>query len=61
MIAVMLAVAVTSLKFGGSRHHELVVNVECDDPQGSQQAQDRLERWISTFGHTAPPATDSRS
>jgi hypothetical protein len=44
-----------------ARHHELVVNVECDDPQGSQQAQDRLERWISTFGHTAPPATDSRS
>jgi hypothetical protein len=36
-----------------ARHHELVVEIECDDAQGSREAQDRLRRWIETFGHTA--------
>jgi hypothetical protein len=48
------------LRAGGSgvaRHHELVVEIECDDAQGSREAQDRLERWISTL----PPATGSPS
>jgi hypothetical protein len=36
-----------------SRHHEITVSIECDDPQGAQAAKDRLMRWIATFGHTA--------
>lgn len=36
------------------KRHKLIVEIECDDAQGSRQAQDRLIRWIETFGHTAP-------
>ena len=33
--------------------HLLCVEVLCLDPQGQRQAQDRLHRWLETFGHTA--------
>lgn len=36
-----------------SRRHILVVEIECLDTQGSHQAEDRLLRWIETFGPTS--------
>lgn len=38
---------------GRSRRHLLAVEIECLDVQGSHDAEDRLIRWIETFGHTA--------
>jgi hypothetical protein len=35
------------------RRHQLVIEVECLDPQGQRQAQDRVHNWFETFGHTA--------
>lgn len=34
--------------------HILVVEIECLDRQGSHEAEDRLLRWLETYGHTAP-------
>jgi hypothetical protein len=36
------------------RRHTLVVEIDCDDVQGPREAEDRLLRWLETFGHTAP-------
>lgn len=38
------------------RKHTLVVEIVCDRhiPLGQRQAQDRLHRWLETYGHTAP-------
>jgi hypothetical protein len=33
--------------------HKLVVEIDCLDAQGQRQAQNRLLRWLETFGHTA--------
>lgn len=35
------------------RFHDIVIKIECLDPQSEPQARARLERWLSTFGHTA--------
>lgn len=37
-----------------ARRHKLVVEIECLDVQGSHAAEDRLLRWLETYGHTAP-------
>lgn len=34
--------------------HTLAVEIFCDLRCGQRQAQDRLHRWLETFGHTAP-------
>ena len=31
----------------------LIVEIECDDTQRSHEAEDRLMRWLETFGHTS--------
>lgn len=36
-----------------SRKHILIVEVECFDAQGSREAENRLLRWIETYGHTS--------
>jgi hypothetical protein len=36
-----------------SRRQTLVVEIFVDWPVGSRQAQDRLHRWLETFGHTS--------
>jgi hypothetical protein len=33
--------------------HQLVVEIECLDAQGQRQAQDRLHRWLETYGYTS--------
>jgi hypothetical protein len=35
------------------KRHTLVVEIECDDAQGSHDAETRLLRWLETFGHTS--------
>ena len=39
---------------GRSKRHTLCVEILCLDAQGQRQAQDRLHRWLETYGHTAP-------
>lgn len=36
-----------------ARRNHLVIEILSDDPEGQRQAQDRLHRWLETFGHTA--------
>lgn len=35
------------------RRNVLVVEILADLPEGQRQAQDRLHRWLETYGHTA--------
>jgi hypothetical protein len=37
-----------------TKRHTLVVEIECFDAQGSHEAEDRLLRWLETFGYTSP-------
>ena len=39
---------------GLSKRHILVVEIECLDTQGQRQAQDRLHRYLETYGYTSP-------
>lgn len=34
--------------------HLLVVEIECLDKQSHTEAQDRLVRWLETYGYTSP-------
>lgn len=34
--------------------HQVIMTIECDDAQGSNQACDHVHAWLETFGHTAP-------
>jgi hypothetical protein len=36
-----------------TKRHTLVIEIECHDTQGSHEAEDRLLRWLETFGHTS--------
>lgn len=35
------------------RENVLVVKILADLPEGTRQAQDRLHRWLETYGHTS--------
>jgi len=36
-----------------SKRHTLAVEIDCHDVQGSHEAEDRLIRWLETFGHSS--------
>lgn len=36
-----------------TKHHRIVVEIECLDEQGTKQAVDRVRRWLHTFGRDA--------